>query len=383
VPARPRAFPLTVGCLVGFANLQVPSAAYGRAPASQRKASEVTPAASAPPVAPDPAAPAAAPAPDTVEPALVVAPLAPLPPATFVPAITPAQPSVAAPMNAPVAAVADPGAALAAAARAPAPSEAPPQTEPAKDELVELNRTLLSGKGLGTQLRAQTGIVHRALHFTQDVYDRLRTLQTNLYVVRVDASVYPTFEASVISGRLGLIGGFEAAFAGSVQDANFGHEYPASYSEFFGGLRGRYPLQQHLIGFELTVDRLNAGLTDPRRAAGVPDVAYTDLRSSLDFTLGVERLRASAAAGFRVPLSYGEIEQREWFPRLGGYALEGSLAASYLVRRGVALEFSTSLRRFVLEMNSQPEDSQEGVSEVAGGAVDSYVGAYLGVSVSL
>ena len=264
----------------------------------------------------------------------------------------------------------------------PPAAPAAPTAAASYDEKVDFNRSLMSGRTTGTQIRVQTGIVRRSLSFTQDVYHRMRTLQTNDYVVRADAAIYPTFAESAIGGRIGLIGGFEAAYAGTAHDANFDHDYSVTYSEVFGGLRARYPLRESLFGFNVAVGHLSAGLDDAG-TSGTPDVGYTDVRSSFDFAFAIERFRATVGAGFRVPLSYGEISEQEWFPRVGGYALEGSLSGSYLLTKALSLDLSTSWRRFVLEMNSAPEDSEGGISETAGGAVDSYLGAYLGISLAL
>ena len=66
-----------------------------------------------------------------------------------------------------------------------------------------------------------------------------------------------------------------------------------------------------------------------------------------------------------------------------GYGLEGLLGLEYRVTPEVALDFSGSLRRFVLTMNSEPADAREGVAEVAGGAVDQYLTGYFGLNITL
>ncbi len=272
-----------------------------------------------------------------------------------------------------------------------APESAPLATTRADSDLASMSDPLsdadlavLGGAVTGISLRTQVGLVRRSLDFSQDVYDRLRKLQTNLYVYRLDAAVYPSsFRLASLGGRVGLIAGYEGAFSGSVRDADFGADFTASHSELFGGLRARHVLRGHVMGFDLTLGRLQSGLDDLNSAAGTPDVSYGEVRSALDFTLNLGRVRATAAAGFRVPLGYGEISQREWFPRVGGYGIDASLGAGYLVSHGVSVDVAASLRRFVLEMNSQPEDGGEGIAEVAGGAVDSYLGAYVGMSFAL
>jgi hypothetical protein len=77
------------------------------------------------------------------------------------------------------------------------------------------------------------------------------------------------------------------------------------------------------------------------------------------------------------------VASAEWFPRVEGYALEAGLRGSYRLSPRVALEAGTSLRRYVLEMNAEPEDASDGRAEVAGGAIDAYWAGYLGVSFAL
>jgi len=112
----------------------------------------------------------------------------------------------------------------------------------------------------------------------------------------------------------------------------------------------------------------------------MPEVSYTQLRSSLDGNFALGPVHALLSAAFRLPLGYGEIKKDDWFPRVGGYGVEASGGFEYPVSRAVSLELTGSLRRYLLEMNSEPQDAMNGVSEVAGGAVDLYKSAYFGMT---
>jgi hypothetical protein len=59
------------------------------------------------------------------------------------------------------------------------------------------------------------------------------------------------------------------------------------------------------------------------------------------------------------------------------------VGAEYPLSRSVSLELTGGLRRYLLEMNSEPEDAMGGVAEVAGGAVDLYLAGYFGMSFRL
>jgi hypothetical protein len=230
-------------------------------------------------------------------------------------------------------------------------------------------------------ISTRVGVVHRRFDFSDDIYDRLRKQDANIWVYQLQGEVYP-FEQPV-GDRLGVIARYEGAFSGNVRDSDFGGNFAIIYNEVFGGLRARYPLGGNWIGFDLTFGRMRAGLEDPLHRSNIPEVSYTMLRSSLDVDLAFGPVHAVGSAGFRLPLGYGEIERDDWFPRVGGYGVEASGGLEYLVSKGVSIEVSGSMRRYLLEMNSQPKDAINGVSEVAGGAVDLYMSGYFGMTFRL
>jgi hypothetical protein len=269
-----------------------------------------------------------------------------------------------------------------ASARVPVAASPSPDAVP---QAAATEAPWLGASGLSTplQLRLQAGVVWRSLDFEQDIYGRMRSQNAGAYVYRVDATAFPFFLLDPVGAYLGLVAGYEGAFAGAVQDANFDFQYPVNLSEWFAGLRARGVLREHTLGFELTLGQLTAGLDDRDDRAGTPDFRYTQVRTGLDVTFELERVRASAAAGFRLPLSYGEIGEADWFPRIGGYGLDLTLNGSYRIAHGISAEVSACLRRFLLEMNPAPEDPRAGLAEVAGGAIDVYLGAYAGFSFQL
>lgn len=274
-----------------------------------------------------------------------------------------------------------------------APAEPSSETEAATEEgLFEVDPGVLSDRdgglssglqdeGMVVRLRARGGLVHRTLDFSDDLYNRLRRQQANIWVYQVEGELYP-FERP-IGERLGLIASYESVFSGNVRDTDFSANYPVVFQEFFGGVRARHPVGEHVIGFDLTFGRMRAGLEDTTGAANIPDMEYTVLRSSLDFSLDLGVMRAVGSAGFRLPLGYGEVSNEQWFPRVGGYGIEASLGASYPLTKAVSLDLTGGLRRYLLEMNSEPEDAIVGTAEVAGGAVDLYLGGYFGMTFRL
>ncbi len=231
------------------------------------------------------------------------------------------------------------------------------------------------------RLLARGGIVRRDIDFKDDIYNRLRTMGVNMAVYHLEAVLYPF--ARPVGERLGIIGSFEGAFSGSVQDQNLGLVFGAHFQEFFGGLRARYPVDAHEVGFDLTFGQMRAGLDDVEGMANIPEVRYSIVRTSLHGMVDLGGLRGALSAGFRLPLGYGEMSDDDWFPRVSGYGVEATLGLHYPITQRIIVEASSSLRRFVLEMNSEPEDAAAGVAEVAGGAVDLYAAGYIGVAFRL
>jgi len=241
--------------------------------------------------------------------------------------------------------------------------------------------TSSKSSGISGGIGVRAGMVHRSLDFSDDIYQRLRTQTANIWVYQVSAEVYP-FEQPV-GDKLGIIASYQGVFSGNVKDSDFGGNFPVVFSELFGGLRGRYPVGAHRVGLDLTFGQMRSGLEDPEGRADIPEISYTVLRTSLDVDFNLGAVHALASAGFRLPLGYGQASTADWFPRIGGYGIEASGGLEYPLSKNVSLAVTGELRRYLLEMNSEPEDARVGRAEVAGGAVDLYSAVYFGMTFRL
>jgi hypothetical protein len=231
-------------------------------------------------------------------------------------------------------------------------------------------------------LGLNAGFVRRTLQYSDNLYGRLRAPSANSWVYRLQAAVYPF--ARPVKDRIGLLAGYESEFSGVVRDNAAGTDFGVTFSEVYGGLKLRQPLGKHEIALEGTVGSMQAGLDDPGGLSRVPQFSYTSLRAALDVGLHFGNLALRGAVGYRLPIGgYGEASEAAWFPRMEGYGMEGSLGLEYRISKEVAFEVSSTLRRFLLQMNSRPEDARDGTSEVAGGAVDLYLGGYFGLNIAL
>jgi hypothetical protein len=226
------------------------------------------------------------------------------------------------------------------------------------------------------------GFVRRTLAYSDDLYGRLRAPSANSWVYRLQAAVYPF--AKPVKDRIGLIAGYESEFSGVVRDNAAGTDFGVTFSEIYGGLKLRQPLGVHEVALEGTVGSMQAGLDDPDGLSGVPGFSYTTLRAAALAGLHFGSLAMRGSLGYRLPIGgYGEASEARWFPRMEGSGIEGSLGLEYRITQEVAFDVSATMRRFLLQMNSRPEDAANGTSEVAGGAVDLYVGGYFGLNITL
>jgi hypothetical protein len=105
-----------------------------------------------------------------------------------------------------------------------------------------------------------------------------------------------------------------------------------------------------------------AAMRKPKHAALKCDAAHSNLsytlpRASLDVGFNAGPLRATASAAFRLPLGSGQISEQKWFPRMGGYGFEATVGLEYPISRVLDISTGASLRRYLLEMNSVPEDA--------------------------
>ena len=231
-------------------------------------------------------------------------------------------------------------------------------------------------------LGLNAGFVRRTLTYSDDLYARLRAPSANAWVYRLQAAVYPF--ARPVKNRIGLIAGYESEFSGVVRDNAAGTDFGVTFSDIFGGLKLRQPLGRHELALSGTVGSTQAGLDDPQGQSGVPEFSYTTLRAALDVGLHFGNLAMRGSVGYRLPIGgYGEASEVAWFPRMEGYGTEGSLGLEYRISDEVAFDMSASMRRFLLQMNSRPEDALTGTSAVAGGAVDLYLAGYFGLTITL
>jgi hypothetical protein len=280
--------------------------------------------------------------------------------------------------------------------RKPKPQATEPEASPAEDPFAEESTSETTVEDRTSRLEeqpaprgvphavlsARAGYMHRALEYSSDIYNRLRAPTTNNWVYRFDAGFYPF--ARPLKERLSIIGSYEGSLGGSVYDERSDSDFGVGFSEWSAGLRFRQPLGEHELGIQATAGNLTSGLDESSGVTGVPEISYTLLSPSVDVALnfGAFSLRSSLTYQYSVG-GFGEISNSDWFPHMEGNGYEAQLGLDYRLSSSVTLQGSGTWRRFVLDMNSRPEDAVGGKSEVAGGAVDQYLSGYFGLKFTL
>lgn len=230
--------------------------------------------------------------------------------------------------------------------------------------------------------KIQAGLLRRTLSYVDDLYGRLRAPTTNGWVYRADAAFFPF--AKPLKSRLALVGSYEGALTGAVVDDRSEQTYDVKFSEVAGGLRYRQPLGAHELGLRASVGHLSSGLDDPQGLSGVPEFSYTYITPSVDVDLRFGDVSLQAELGYRHSVGdFGEAGRAPWFPHMEGYGFDTKLGFEYRFSKQVAFVLSGALRRFVLDMNSVPDDASSGGAEVAAGAVDQYLAGYSGLQLTL
>jgi hypothetical protein len=113
--------------------------------------------------------------------------------------------------------------------------------------------------------------------------------------------------------------------------------------------------------------------------AGIPSVKYEFARIGAGFRVGIgkkERFIVGANAAFRGVFSVGGIGTAQWFPEAKANGMDAGLMLGYALPLGFEIRIGGDYRRYWFDLNPVPPDPPY----VAGGALDQYWGASIGVA---
>ena len=206
-------------------------------------------------------------------------------------------------------------------------------------------------------------------------------------VLMLDAQWYPGAHfTDGFASNLGLDLRGLMMFGISSKQRTGGQEFTTNHRALGVGVRLRVPLGDHELHFVVGYGNLVFGLDASGGASPeVPDVSYGFLRLGAGGRLVVaDPVSLSFAAAYLLALAYGEIAEPQWFPHTGGGGLEGELLVGIALADWIDLNAGGSFTRFFLSHDPEPADaSVTALGRVAGGAVDQYVGARVGVALRL
>lgn len=206
-------------------------------------------------------------------------------------------------------------------------------------------------------------------------------------VVHLDAQWYPGAHfTDGFASNLGLDLRGLMMFGITSKQRTGGQEFTTNHRALGAGVRLRVPLDDHEVHFVVGYGSLAFELDASGGASpDVPGVSYGFVRLGAGGRVVIaDPVSFLFAAAYLLPLAYGEIAEAQWFPHSGGGGVEGELLVGFALADWIDLNAGASFTRFFLAHDPDPADaSVTALGRVAGGAIDQYVGARLGVALRL
>ncbi|WP_437782177.1 hypothetical protein [Sorangium sp. So ce1097] len=221
-------------------------------------------------------------------------------------------------------------------------------------------------------------IAGRALSYSDLLSENLRTYNVlGMPMPSVRGEVYPLARGALpVLRDLGVALSYARA-VGLDSKGDGGARISTSWSRLHAGLKGRFrPAGEagpvlFATGGLCWIDFDLASTGDPSRDA--VSVSYVSLRLGLDGRVPLGPVALEAGAGYQAPLSTGALASHFRGPSAGGVDLRLAVAVPFAP--GLEARAGASYTRFFYDFDSEPGDPY-----VAGGALDQFYGAHLGVA---
>lgn len=230
-------------------------------------------------------------------------------------------------------------------------------------------------------------LVHRTFTYNDDLRGDLRDYTLNIGPgVGTKLQYFPGahFTAGV-GAQFGIDFAWEYLFKFDSTRAD-GEKFPTESQQFLIGLRWRYPTGrwEPFVVADYGVHKFEFGVSGPAmpgedNTAGIPGVKYEFVRIGGGVRVEIgkkERFILAMDAAFRGVFSLGGIGTSLWFPEAKGGGMDAMLMLGYALPKGFEIRIGGDYRRYWLDLNPVPPDPPY----VAGGALDQYWGASLGVA---
>ena len=230
-------------------------------------------------------------------------------------------------------------------------------------------------------------LVHRNFEYKDDLRGDLRD-----YKLRIGPGVGTKFQyypgahfTAGVGAQFGIDFEWERLFNFDSTRAD-GAKFPTESQQFLVGLRWRYPTGrwEPFVVADYGVHSFRFGVSGPPvlgedNTAGIPSVKYEFARIGAGFRVGIgkkERFIVAVNAAFRGVFSVGGIGTAQWFPEAKANGMDAGLMLGYALPLGFEIRIGGDYRRYWFDLNPVPPDPPY----VAGGALDQYWGASIGVA---
>lgn len=282
-------------------------------------------------------------------------------------------------------------------APAEAKAEAAPAAEetsetPASEEAAAPAETTEPSGPSAVELTAGLRAVHRRFSFhdtPKDLFDKQHPglLTAPSYTLPlgpalfVDAAIYPfAFGSRGAAAIFGIAAGYEVNVATKSAFGTPERNLTTRASQYYAGLKGRIPISVHELHLLAAYGKQVFELSGDETSPVVPDVAYKFVRLGAEGRFRFDEFSIGLHAGTRLVRSTGNLEGARWFPgHVKTQALEAGISAGYLLAPHLELLLGFDLTRYAFNLNPQPATANPYTQVVAGGAVDQYASAWLGV----
>ncbi len=226
------------------------------------------------------------------------------------------------------------------------------------------------------ELELGGGVTSRHFDYTDDIFLSLRNYELDAApLIFAGARWYPlAHEGNGDLANLGVVGRYAQVFPPTALTRD-GRHFDSSANEFFMGLRGRAPIDEHELGVTAGYGQQRFEISGDEAAPLLPDVAYEYLRVAAEAELRFGEFRAGAELGKRFVLATGELETPAWFPHVSPDAIDARAFVGHALLEDLELRAGVAIVRYFFAMNPQPDDVR-----VAGGAVDQYLSGWVAVT---
>ncbi len=240
----------------------------------------------------------------------------------------------------------------------------------------------------GVEASFQAGAFRRMLRYNDDIFQRLQsyTLKTGPWL-EGNLALFPgalAGDQSPISW-FGVEGSYGQA-VGLDSERYAGESFETSSHAYGVGLRARVPLHAHRVTGGIAYGRrvFEVDPITPDNALypaepGVPSADYQFVRIGAGFEFqATQALTLVTELGYRALVGEGDIASDSWFPNASAGGIDFGMQLRYALTSALDVRAGFELERYFFTL-----DPEVGDANVAGGALDQYLGAFVGVGYAL